>query len=345
MRRSRKSVPSSSNTLPSTKASLPFYARGIFKRVQHFSVTHSLLKREGCYIVGVSGGPDSLCLLDMLFHLSQKYHFRLIVAHVNYQLRGTDSAADEQLVKERAALYHVPCYVRRIPRGGSTSEATLRTKRYAFFSQLLKRYQADAILLAHTQNDQAETFLMRLLRGAGTAGLSAMLPKNGNIIRPLLFLKREEILHYLKAQKLSFRTDLSNFDRAYFRNRIRYELLPILMKNYQPRIIERLAVTAELLASDRSLVENIGHAFPHEFKKNTLSFSRETLLSLPAAHQSHILRFLLTSLFNLPAPTKALLDELLKTLKSDKNKPQTVLFHGLKLERKGDTVRLLQSQK
>jgi len=212
-----------------------------------------------CLIVGVSGGADSVALLDLLATLPD-FPLTLIVAHLNHCLRGDESDGDEQFVQALAARYQVPCELHRVDvrqyadQQRISLEEAGRKARYAFFDELRTKHHANAIAVAHHSDDQAETLLLRLLRGAGTTGLSAMAPVNqAGIIRPLLGISRQELRDHLTDRLLTFREDSSNSDQAYLRNRIRHELLPLLQE-YNPAIAERLSATASLLGEDETLL-------------------------------------------------------------------------------------------
>lgn len=314
------------------------------KRVQNTVAQHQLWSKKESFIVAVSGGPDSLCLLDVLYLLSQKYDFILEVAHVNYRLRGADSDLDEALVREQAAQYQLSFSVLH-PRKTAPSnlEEKLRDIRYQFFEKLRRQKKATLIAVAHHRDDQAETFLLRLLRGSGMTGLSSMRPKNNYVIRPLIDMSREDILRYLKERKIHHRTDTSNHDQKFLRNKIRHSLIPLLEREYQPTIKKILADTATLLGSDYALFERMP-ALPYQEKNGALVFSAKTLLSLPDALLRQGLRTLFTTHYQKKSLPKGLIDEILKLLGSTKNKHQILTFHDLKIERKGDTVRLLHLQ-
>jgi len=314
------------------------FVRRFLKQVQNTVAQYALWTKKESFMVAVSGGPDSLCLLDVLFLLSQKYDFTLHIAHVNYRLRGKDSDLDEACVRERAGLYGFPITVLH-PKKISISnlEEKLRDIRFHFFEKLRAKEKATLIALAHHQDDQAETFLLRLFRGSGMRGLSAMQPKNNFVIRPLLNTTRADILQYLKERNVSYRTDASNTDQTIFRNRVRYELIPLLEKKYQSNIKKILADTATLLASDYALLETLTPLHTHESR----TFSVQVLLKLPEVLLRQKLRSLLTSSYQEKFPPKGIIDETLKLLRSTKSKHQTITASGLKIERKGDTVRLL----
>jgi tRNA(Ile)-lysidine synthase len=231
----------------------------IFKQVLSTIRQHDLCHQSDRLIVAVSGGADSVALLDLLVSLPN-FPLQLVVAHLNHQLRGAESDTDEAFVRDLSTQYNLPCEVahsniQEVSRQtGRSLEEAGREARYAFFEKLRQRCQAVAIAVAHHADDQAETFLLRLLRGAGSTGLAAMAPTNQNkIIRPLLKITRQELRNYLAAHNLTFREDASNMDQTFLRNRIRHELLPLL-DNYSPGICGRLAATADLIGEDEELL-------------------------------------------------------------------------------------------
>lgn len=263
---------------------------------------------------------------------------------MNYSLRGRASDLDEKLVRERANSYGFP-YTVLHPKKKITGnlESALRDLRYDFFETVRKRKDFDMIAVAHSEDDQAETFLFRLLRGSGFQGLSAMRPKTGRIIRPFLETSRKDILRYLEERQLPYRVDESNQDPRFTRNRIRHELLPLLEEKFQPKTKKILATTASLLAEDYSLLESL---FPAPVAKKTghsLRFSRSAFLALPLPAKRLHLRALLKPYFQEKPPEKKLIDEIIKALKSTKNKHRILVFRKLKLTIKGDTVTLVQT--
>ena len=213
-------------------------------------------------VVAVSGGADSVALLDILHRLAEE-RLHLVVAHLNHCLRGNASDGDEEFVSGLAQRYGLPFASRRVDVAALARDARLsledagRRARYDFFADTAQTHGATGIALAHHLDDQAETVLIRLLRGAGGSGLSAMASSSqGMLKRPLLKIPRAELEQYLKERGLNFRNDSSNADTAILRNSIRHELIPFLRK-YNPRVSERLAATAEILASDEELLEQL----------------------------------------------------------------------------------------
>ncbi len=204
--------------------------------------------------VAVSGGPDSIGLLSLLHRLAQSWRLTLTVVHCNYGLRGAESEGDESFVRafcqerQLSLVIHRPTLVKRRQR--SSLQATARDARYDFMKQLAHEVGADCIAVGHTANDQAETVLMWMLRGAGMAGLAGMpYAREDRIIRPLLAATREEVLAYLDHEGLTYRRDSSNEKLLYHRNRIRRELLPVIIR-LAPAAVRVLQRQADLLRQD-----------------------------------------------------------------------------------------------
>jgi tRNA(Ile)-lysidine synthase len=312
------------------------------KNIENFAHRFHLWKRGDKILVAVSGGPDSLCLLEALFCLSKKYDWTLHIAHVNYRLRGQDSDADETLVRERAGFYHIPLSILRPkkPKETQNLESRLRTIRYEFFEKQRKKLGYTSIAAAHTRDDQAETLLLRLLRGAGLRGLGAMRPKEGMIIRPLLLTPKADILAYLKEKNLPFRTDESNTDPRFTRNRIRHDLLPLL-ETFNPNIRETLAANALSLADDAdALALFLKQAISSITQEKTgYSLNAKTFNTLHPAIQRALLRSIAEESGTYPQPpSSSEIEEMRKLIGSAKNKVATKTFQGLKFTRRGATV-------
>jgi tRNA(Ile)-lysidine synthase len=221
------------------------------------------LFRPGARIlVAVSGGPDSIALLHLLYQLRHEMGLSLIVAHYNHALRkGADR--DQRFVREIAERWGLPFVTEKnrasVPKSGSIEEFA-RDKRYAFFRKMARVKKADCVSVAHTMDDLAETVLMRILRGTGMAGLRAMFPKreiNGVVVvRPLLILTRAEIEAYIRKNRLKIVRDPTNDSLDFFRNRIRNKIMPFLEKEAGRGVRSRLAGLASIAASDYDLIDN-----------------------------------------------------------------------------------------
>jgi tRNA(Ile)-lysidine synthase len=212
-------------------------------------------------VVALSGGADSVALSDALVSLSRELSFKVVLAHLDHQLRP-ESKADARFCTALGKSWGVPVRVGRADvRARAASdhaglEDAARRERYAFLRGVREAVGARVIAVGHTRDDQAETFLLRLLRGAGTDGLASMRAVSDNLVRPLLEVSRAEVIEHLEARGLSWREDASNADPALMRNRVRHELLPYLESRFNPAVRETLARSAELLADDADALEH-----------------------------------------------------------------------------------------
>jgi tRNA(Ile)-lysidine synthase len=270
-------------------------------KIKETIAKYSLLKPGERVVVAVSGGPDSTCLLFALHALSEDLGISLHVAHLDHMFRGKESADEALFVADLAkrlglpatlGAFDVPAFLRE--RGLSPQDGA-RTARYGFLNRVAAESGAGRIATGHTADDQAETFLMRLMRGAGVAGLSSIPPIRENVIRPLLGITRSEVLEYLRSRDLAFVTDSSNAKPLYTRNRVRSELIP-LMKRFNPRIVETLAAEAELLRDEDEAVE----AHLENLSKTMLTrpeddivLERDGFNALPPAFRRRLLRKLI----------------------------------------------------
>jgi tRNA(Ile)-lysidine synthase len=210
-------------------------------------------------VAGLSGGADSVALVDALATLGSAQGFRVVAAHLDHGLRD-DSCEDASfcaaLCAERGVSFRTArADVRgRASRDRTGIEDAGRTERYRFLRAVAREEAAVAIAVAHTRDDQAETLLLRLLRGAGSVGLGAMRPRSGDVVRPLLRVSRQQVIEHLLARGLCWREDVSNFDLGFLRNRIRHELLPYLEARLNPSVRETLARSAALLADEADVL-------------------------------------------------------------------------------------------
>lgn len=224
-----------------------------------------LLARGEAVLVGVSGGPDSVALLDALAALAPEFGWRLRVAHFNHRLRGRASDADERFVRGLAKDYGLPVSigsgdVRAFSKKQKLSiEDAARRLRHGFFANVAAKHGIPKLALGHTADDQVETLLQRLLRGAGTHGLAAMNWQNRlgkvNVVRPMLGVWKPGLLGHLKQRGLKFRQDHTNRDTTFQRNKIRHKLLPLLEREFNPAVKTVLRQTAEILAAEDEWLE------------------------------------------------------------------------------------------
>jgi tRNA(Ile)-lysidine synthase len=243
--------------------------------------SEGLVSAGDTVVVGVSGGPDSLCLLHLLGRCRDRLGIQLHVAHLNHLIRGADADADAQFVTDVAAQYDMPCTIvkRDVPAIAKQNklaiEEAARRARYAFLMQVAGQIGATRIAVGHNAGDQSETILMHWLRGAGLAGLRGMLPATRMtdlrliappslaqardiwLIRPLLQTPRAEIERYCARHDLKPRFDRSNLDTTLFRNKLRHELLPYLEQTYKPNLSAILRRSAQVIRQDYDLLSQL----------------------------------------------------------------------------------------
>ncbi len=225
----------------------------ILKQVTSTARKYAMFSPGDMVLVAVSGGADSVSLLDILYEVRTEMDIRLGIAHFNHGLRPGEDEKEAEFVRGLSESYGVRLYegnASKSLREATSLEETARKERYRFLEQAAREAEADKIALGHTMNDQAETVMIRLLRGSGPPGLSGIPPKRGDrIVRPLIEITRGEILAYLHEKGLNWMEDPSNRDPRFLRNRIRHQLLPLLQQ-YQPDLIPLLSRTAEIFRQD-----------------------------------------------------------------------------------------------
>ena len=238
----------------------------MINKVNAYIVQHQLIEPGDNILAACSGGADSLALVDILQKLSCTMNFQLAVAHVDHMFRGEESAADAQFVKEFCRERALPCYITAInvPKylsvaGGSTEDAS-RKLRYQYLREVARVWGNAKIATGHHRDDQAETVLLHLFRGAGGSGLSGMEPKTGDIIRPLLVLTRKETEQYCHRCALKPRLDSTNLEHTYLRNRIRLEIIPCLERELGFSVREPLCRTAQIVADQNEFLDTVVEA-------------------------------------------------------------------------------------
>ncbi len=216
--------------------------------------------KDGKYLLGLSGGADSVALMMLLLPAIRDDRIRVEAVHVNHGLRGTESDDDERFCSELCKKESVPLYIFRVDLSGRKDEASAREARYAAFRKRYAETGADGLILAHHADDQAETFIMRLLRGAGPDGLECMKTDEFvgeiRILRPMLSLRREEIRDALRAVGISWREDATNTDTSFLRNRIRYELIPV-MNRISEKAVDKICRAASLSGEDNLVLNTM----------------------------------------------------------------------------------------
>ena len=237
--------------------SLPFL-EAVIRTIE----THRMLSSGDRILVGVSGGPDSTALLHVLADLRERYRASLHAAHLHHGVRGEEADRDAEFVRKTAESLGIPLILERIDvaeaarRDRLSLQAGARKVRYEFFRRAAEGAGCSRIALGHTADDQAETVLMRFLRGAGSRGLGGIPPVRGPVIRPLIELRREEILAYLTGGGHPWVEDSSNLRPVSLRNRIRLELIPRLKREYNPNLVPLLAGISGILRDEDRMLDD-----------------------------------------------------------------------------------------
>ena len=267
------------------------------EQVRHTISSYNMIGPGELVVVAVSGGPDSVCLLDILCKLKEELGIGIVVAHFDHGLRPDEDEHETRFVESMAISFGLPFETKSADLGMRTEKGSLeeraRNARYQFLWQVRRKVSAKKIAIGHNLNDQAETVLMRLLRGSGPSGLAGIPPnRDDGIVRPLIEVTRSEIESYLAQRPLNYVTDSSNLRTSYLRNRIRLELLPELRK-YQPRIVELLGQTAEIMRSDEKWLESNARAWieeQSETEDNRIYIPLPAFTRLPDALRNRVIR-------------------------------------------------------
>ncbi len=306
-------------------------------------------------LVGVSGGADSTALLLCLNRLAPELGISIAVAHLNHRIRGNEGDEDQDFVRRMSFDRKLPFVsdIIEVKKQAAETKENLeqlaRRARYGFLRKAATSLDAQKIAVGHTQNDQAETVLIRFLRGSGIQGLSAIHPVlGGMIVRPLLECTRSEIMDYLKEQGASCREDSTNKDLSHTRNRIRHELLPRLEEDFNPRLVRTLGRMAQLASETWLFMESEAQtAFEaiHQKEKGGISLPVHNLSALHPALQKQILRFALKSwLGSLTGIASQQIDSLLSLCGMSRSGSQVLLPNGNIGVRQFDRIWIMKRQ-
>ena len=218
----------------------------LFREILKVNKKYNLIEINDIIVVGFSGGPDSVFLVEMLKKLQNFINFKIYLVHINHLLRGKDAVSDENFSFEYAKKNNLEIFIKKIPvkeiakEVGKTLEEVGREERYKFFSEIYKKVGANKIATAHNKDDQVETFLFRLVRGTSLQGLEGIKIKNNNIIRPISEIYKKDILDYLNKNEIQYKIDKTNFENEFTRNSIRLDLIPFIEKRYNIKFKEKI---------------------------------------------------------------------------------------------------------
>jgi tRNA(Ile)-lysidine synthase len=279
----------------------------LLHRVKRTIDRYHLLNQGDRLVVGVSGGVDSMVLLHLLNACREIFNLSLVVAHVNYGLRPDESEKEADLVQKECERLRFPFEcgrfdAREFQRVGKFSlQEAARRLRFHFFGEILRKYDAKKIALGQHADDQVETVLLRLMRGTGLQGLKGILPaREGKVIRPLLEVWRHEIEAFAVKNRIPFLIDSSNLKEDYLRNRLRLSLIPLLEKEYQPKLKEILLRSSAILREENDYLEKEAEkAYRNlvEEKGESLAFKYADYRSLHPAIQWRVIQKMLRTIY------------------------------------------------
>ncbi len=289
------------------------------------------IPKNSTLIVGFSGGPDSTCLLKLLTNLQSSHNITLIAAHLDHQWRKEseqDAAWCKEFVKKlnkNITFEHATAskYAKNIKYNGSKEEVA-RIMRRTFFQQLAIQYQAQAIVLAHHQDDQLETFFIRLIRGSSTTGIAGMKQCDGLYLRPLLNISKETILQFLNDQSIPFLTDQTNQNTDFLRNKIRHQLITQL-NTIDPRFATNTLRCMQHLQETNDLLDQITTQTIRTMQNNQNQYCVDTFLKINAVLQQRIIMQLLIVSHVQCTPTEKFLQEIIRFL----SKKQSAKAHQI----------------
>ncbi len=269
---------------------------------------YNLIKDGDKIVVGVSGGPDSITLLDLLLKLKNQniIKFDIVVCHINHMIRE-EATSDEGYVKEYCNKNNIECFVKRAEveeiakQNKMGTEETGRKIRYDFFYEILEKTKSNKIATAHNANDNAETVLMNIIRGCGTSGLKGIEANNKQIIRPLIECSRKEIEEYCKQNNLNPRIDKTNFENDYTRNKIRNMLIPYIQENFNPNIVEGINRLSSLSKQENDYLEKETQkayiSIVEEITNTSISLDLKKFNSLEKVIKSRVVLYTINELF------------------------------------------------
>ncbi|MBQ7667828.1 MAG: tRNA lysidine(34) synthetase TilS [Clostridia bacterium] len=274
----------------------------MIEKVEEYILKNRLLDKNDKIVVGVSGGPDSLCLLYILYELKEKYNLTLFVAHVNHMIRK-EADFEENFVKNTAEKLGLKFYSKKVDVVKESGEAKKSTEEYArkirydFFEEILNKENANKIAVAHNQNDNVETILMNLIRGTGLEGLIGIEAKTKNIVRPLLCVPRDEIEAYCKENNLTPMIDKTNFETIYTRNKIRNVIIPNL-KEINPNIFNVVTRMSTILKDEEDVIEVVTAEKYKEVVREGFIIDKDKFNKLDNAIKRRVLRNFILSYRN-----------------------------------------------
>ncbi len=314
-----------------------------------------MLEKGDSVMLCVSGGVDSFVLLDIFLSIREELDLTLSICHLNHNLRGAESERDQKFVEKAAMDLGLPFYTRTLAQGeleggefngsGGSLQDRAREARYEFFAEAAEKFQASRIALAHNRDDQAETVLMRIIKGASMKGLRGIPEVRGPYIRPLIESTRASIEAYAKENNVEFVEDSSNESTKYLRNQLRLELIPLLEKDYNPAVKDALSSLSASLKRDYAFIEYEAEKLFESARENSndegggLCLSRKLLIDAPEALSTRVFFSAIEEVKGSALDIYAVhVEAFLKLLVSDDPGASLDLPGGLRLRRVYDSV-------
>lgn len=234
------------------------------EKVKETIKKYNLINSGDKIILGVSGGPDSMAMLEILRQLKDEMNFEIYVAHINHNIRGKDADEDEKYVKKYCKNHNIKCFSKKIDVPTISRSEKIGTEeagrkvRYEYFDEILKETNSNKIAIAHNKNDKVETIIMHLLRGSGVSGLRGIETiRENKFIKPLIECDRQEIEKYCEENHLQPRIDKTNFENDCTRNKIRNIVIPYIKEQFNPNIIETITRLSDVISSENDFIDKI----------------------------------------------------------------------------------------
>lgn len=296
------------------------------EKFKNFIEENNLIEKGDSIVSAVSGGSDSVFMLEMLLAIKSDYELNIIVCHVNHGLRGAEAQRDEDFVKKLAEKNGLIYEVEHIDMAGYAKEHSLtceeagRKLRYLFFEEIKEKYKADKVAIAHNENDVAETIFLNIFRGTGLDGLESIPLRRDFYIRPILCFEKTEILKFLKENNIHYVDDSTNFTNDYKRNMIRNEIIPFIKKNFNENIVSSMSRLASIAKENNLYLEDIiNDKYINIVKSNTID--RESFNQLNHYEKTLVLRkFLRDNLNYLNNISKDNIEDMINLIKLDSGK-------------------------
>ena len=262
----------------------------LFEKILNKNNRELLIENGDRIVVGFSGGPDSVFLVEMLLKLKEKINFNIVLVHINHLLRGEEAQRDEDFSINYGKAKGLEVFSRKInitslgEEKGLTLEEAGREARYDYYEEILEKTKSNKIALAHNKDDQIETFMFRLSRGTGISGLEGIISKRGKYIRPISEIYKKEILEYLDSNQISYCIDSTNLENEFTRNSIRLDLIPFIEKRYNPKFKDKVFSLIEEIREINSFLEKEIEIYS---KEETIDI--DTILKFPKSIRGKIL--------------------------------------------------------